>query len=160
MRAFRLHQGKPGNGIIGDHNTSSLWFGETDETDREGLSCCASYEDLLTYFTGNQGEHSLCRATTLNNTYLIEIEGELSEDTPYEECDGEILLHPTAIISVEPASLNFLEDLCEEAASQWGCDAVRLAEDGEWESSDRCEECGELWCDDGTFCGPDEDEDE
>jgi len=105
--------------------TSSLWYNSNKEDDRRGISCCNTLEQLMKYFLGDVGT-SFCRGAQIGGSYLVELEGEESEDEPWEG-DIEFLIHPTKIISCNPVEqtewfqelLNRAQDMANDKWSSW-----------------------------------------
>lgn len=101
-----------------DH-VSRLWVCSGDANDeRRGLSCCPSYADLVHYFCGNKGENSVGRGASLEGAYLVELEGDLSDDAPWER-NHEALIHPTRIVAQEPVTERFVQDVVAAMRSAW-----------------------------------------
>lgn len=88
-----------------DH-VSALWVGEDDER-RRGMSACESYEDLVGYFAADGG-----RGARYDGAMLVELEGVLSDDDPWEP-EGEVLIHPTRIVSQVPVADGFVGDVVD-----------------------------------------------
>jgi hypothetical protein len=76
-----------------------------DDLDREGVSVCESRQELAAYLATvgsgipyGQGEW-----------VVVELTGTLSDATPLDAEAGELLVHPTQIISVTPMDDEFFE---------------------------------------------------
>lgn len=76
------------------YQVSEAWNGNETLT-RRGVSVCDSLEALAQYLV-TDGEGI---PYGVGEWVVVELEGTLSEDTPVD--DGEILIHPTRIVSVE-----------------------------------------------------------
>lgn len=96
---------------LGQDFKSRLWIGDSEETTRNGLSTTLGMEDLVSYFAN--------RHANFKGSYLVILEGEVSEDTPYEDHAGEVLIHPSRVVSCQPVEkTSFLNDLVEYEAEQ------------------------------------------
>lgn len=73
----------------------SFPMGEDDEMVRHGVSGCLTLSDLAAYIA----THAIISGA--GGPVLARIEGPLSEDTPCDEEDGEVLLLPTCAEIVE-----------------------------------------------------------
>lgn len=99
----------------------SFPMGGDDEMVRHGVSGCLTLTDLAAYVA--------CYAIQAPNPVLVRIEGPLSEDTPCDEEDGEVLLLPTGAEAVEDDSAFFdlVSDLVDMRWEQ-GLDCTTLRE--------------------------------
>lgn len=79
--------------LLDPANQTSLSY--TTDTERAGVSVCDSIEALATY---------LAQAGVPFTTQhvVVTLTGTPSTDTPEDEHLGELLVHPTAILTVEP----------------------------------------------------------
>ncbi|TDC63866.1 hypothetical protein E1258_09470 [Micromonospora sp. KC207] len=102
---FRVQDGifDPALLLDADCQTSRAWG--RDDLDRVGVSVCASREELATYLAtlGSGIPYGS------GGWVLIELTGDLSDDTPLDADHGEILIHPTQIISVNPIDDDFFD---------------------------------------------------
>lgn len=95
---FRLHRGPITPDQLHDNHQSRLWVDDGNEAStRKGLSTTASIDDLLDYFTGQQG-NSLGRGAFFQDAHIVELKGKPSDDEAYEGHVGETLIHPTEIV--------------------------------------------------------------
>ena len=87
----------------------SLSYSGRDEDVRQGISVCASLEDLAAYIaqTGIEIDAS--------NSVVVVVEGPESEDLPCDAHLGELLIHPTRVVSVTPADDTDIWDLVDAA---------------------------------------------
>lgn len=86
-----------------EHQTSNAWH--RDDLERAGVSVCDSRESLATYLAG-VGSGIPYGST---GWVLVELAGDVSDDTPLDAEYGEYLVHPTEIISVAPIDDEFFE---------------------------------------------------
>ncbi|MET0426699.1 MAG: hypothetical protein ABW046_22725 [Actinoplanes sp.] len=87
--------------IMDGAQTSRAWHRAEDEpqpTDRAGVSACRSLEDLAEYLA-TRGEGI---PYGLPGWCLVALHGEVSDDQPLDFEQGEVLVHPTRIVSCEP----------------------------------------------------------
>ncbi len=154
MRYYRIHANRPNDSeFLQMEHKSVLWTGHDDDATRSGLSCCASYEDLVNYFYG--------RGANVDGAYLIIMEGEENDETPYEEEYGERLITPTTIVSCTPIEdTEFIADVCDWSGKtdswryQEGLDRIEYLGKGNWrhyefEEDDEDDEDGGEWIDRG-----------
>jgi len=136
-----------------DEHISELWVGEDDET-RAGMSCCKTYDDLINYFVGIPGQTSAGRGARMEGCYITVLEGTLSDDEGYDSHDGEVLVHPTRIVSNCPVQDEFMDDLAEGIKARWGSDMARYDAKQGWRALDYCPHCGGTGVDeeDGEEC--------
>ena len=96
-------------------------------------------EDLVSYFAGKVGD-SLCRGFNPANAYLVIIEGELSNDTPYEKDEGECLCFPREIVFCKGLQeTSFVKDLEAYLCSEG--ERLRYMGSCDWVIEERCEDC-------------------
>lgn len=89
--------------LIGTHHTSHSWYGP-ESYDREGVSVCASREALAYYLA-----HSAL-PIGIGEWVIVELEGDrVAGVTPMDAEVGEILVHPTEIVSVTPLDDEFYQ---------------------------------------------------
>ena len=83
--------------VLGTDNISGHWNG-SDNADyhRRGVSVCASREDLAAYLAQSGIPYGV------GEWVIVSLDGDLSDDTPYDAEYGELLIHPTEIVSVSP----------------------------------------------------------
>lgn len=70
---------------------------------RRGVSVCETREDLASYLAGSGipiGD---------GDWVVVGVDGDESDDTPYDAEYGEVLIHPTEIVSVEPLDDDWYE---------------------------------------------------
>jgi hypothetical protein len=86
-----------------EYQTSSAWH--RDDRDRQGVSVCESRETLATYLA------TVGSGIPYGSTgwVLVELAGTPSSATPLDAEAGELLVHPTAIISAAPIDDEFFE---------------------------------------------------
>lgn len=85
-----------------EYQVSSHW-NNIESYDRVGVSVCESLEDLAYYLAQSGIPYG-------NGQWVIvELDGYLSDDDPYDAEDGEILIHPTVIVSVEDMDDEFFD---------------------------------------------------
>lgn len=112
VTAYRISPRPLTEADLHDGHVSRVWDSTgIEDGDRAGLSACDSYGGLIGYFAGGIGL-SLGRGAALEGAYLVVLEGELSNDEPFDG-DDEILVHPTRIVSQEPVTERFIADLCD-----------------------------------------------
>lgn len=76
---------------------------DNEQYTRRGVSVCESREDLAAYLAG-------CGIPYGDGDWVIvELDGEISDDTPYDAEFGEVLIHPTEIVSVGPLDDEFFD---------------------------------------------------
>lgn len=152
MTGWRINQGPMTDADCHRNHRSTLWSGgcDGDDAERSGVSCCRTLGDLVAYFASGDPGCRTGRNARFGGAYLVQIEGKPSDDEPWDE--GELLLHPTAVLSCEPvAATSFLADLAERLNAACGRDE-RVVYD-----SDRGEMAAEDWCDACDGAGRDED---
>lgn len=93
---------------------------QDDEMVRHGVSGCLTLADLAAYIA--------CHAIEAPGPVLVRIVGPMSEDTPCDEEDGEVLLLPTSAEVVEDDADFF--DLVGELVDMYyeqglGCEVLR-----------------------------------
>lgn len=71
---------------------------EDCRTDRIGISVCASRDELARYLATYGGGIPY----GLPGWVLVELRGEISDDQPLDAEGGELLIHPTEIVSAVP----------------------------------------------------------
>ncbi|MGL5910299.1 MAG: hypothetical protein ACRCZP_09880, partial [Phycicoccus sp.] len=69
---------------------------DSEEYTRSGVSTCETREDLAAYLADSGIPYGA------GEWVIVELAGDVSDDTPYDAQFGEILIHPTEIISVAP----------------------------------------------------------
>jgi hypothetical protein len=80
-----------------------------DDLDQDGVSVCESPEALAHYLaTAGRGI-----PFGAGSWVVVELTGEITFGTALDADDGEILIHPTSIVSVQP--LDVLDDLIAAA---------------------------------------------
>lgn len=91
--------------LLAPENQVSYHWNEIDspEYTRQGVSVCATLEDLARYLAGSGIPYGA------GEWVIVELAGEVSDDTPYDAEYGEILIHPTEIVSVRPMDDEFFE---------------------------------------------------
>lgn len=102
-----------------DHE-SRLWVdgSDSDTAVRSGVSGARSIDDLVGYFASGD---SLGRYAFFGDQYLIEYEGDESDDTPFEEQYGESLVHPKKIVQQRLVTkTDFLRKLVEAERERRG----------------------------------------
>jgi hypothetical protein len=94
----------PADLLIAENQVSYHW-NEIDSTEytRRGVSVCATLEDLARYLAGSGIPYGA------GEWVIVELAGPISDDTPYDAEYGEILIHPTEIVSVRPMDDEFFE---------------------------------------------------
>jgi hypothetical protein len=103
---FRVQPGD--RDILDGPQTSRAWHRDETEaqpTDRAGVSACNSLAELAGYLA-TRGDGIPYGGP---GWVLVEFAGELSDDQPLDFEDGEVLVHPTAIVSVESIPDAFFE---------------------------------------------------
>ena len=85
----------------------SFPMSQHEDAVRHGVSGCLTLPDLAAYIA--------CHAIEAPDPVLVRIEGPLSEDTPCDEEDGEVLLLPSsaAVIEDDPEFLDLVSDLVD-----------------------------------------------
>jgi hypothetical protein len=96
---FRVQPGdRPATDLLAAGQQSRAWGREhmvDDTTTREGVSVCASREELARYLaTYGQGI-----PFGLPGWVLVELRGDESDDQPLDAEGGELLIHPTEIVA-------------------------------------------------------------
>lgn len=86
-----------------EHQISRAWHRE--DLDRTGVSVCASLEELAAYLAGPGSGIPY----GLPDWVLIELRGDISDDQPLDAEHGELLIHPTEIVSVQPIPDSFFD---------------------------------------------------
>lgn len=77
-------------------------YGETIvDNARHGVSVCADEDDLIEYLAQVGPD--------MENTVLVELTGEYSDDDAHDAHLGEELIFPTEIVSVTPVTEEFIE---------------------------------------------------
>lgn len=69
---------------------------DSAEYTRTGVSVCASREDLAAYLAHSGIPYGA------GEWVIVELNGNTSDDTPYDAASGELLIHPSKIVSVSP----------------------------------------------------------
>lgn len=84
--------------LLAPENQVSYNWNEIDspEYTRRGVSVCATLGDLARYLAGSGIPYGV------GSWVIVELAGEISDDTPCDGESGEILIHPTEIVSVRP----------------------------------------------------------
>jgi hypothetical protein len=101
---YRISSSAPTSEWCHRGHVSALWSGGDDDLDsRAGVSACESLEDLAEYFGTTTDSGSVARAADLDDCVIVAFRGDLSDDTPWETT-GEVLIHPTEIVSVSPVA--------------------------------------------------------
>lgn len=81
--------------LIAENQVSYHWNNiDSEEYTRVGVSVCESREALAAYLAKSGipfGD---------GDWVIVEVAGDLSDDEPYDAADGELLVHPTEIVSV------------------------------------------------------------
>ncbi len=89
---------QPGDRDIMDGpQVSRAWHRDETEaqpTDRAGVSACQSLDELAGYLATRGAGIPY----GLPGWVLVAFVGELSEDQPLDFCDGEVLVHPEAVV--------------------------------------------------------------
>lgn len=101
---FRVQPGD--RDILDGPQTSRAWHRDETEaqaTDRAGVSVCGSLNELATYLATTGA--GIPYGTP--GWVLVELRGEISDDQPLD--DGELLVHPTGIVSSKPIPDEFFE---------------------------------------------------
>ena len=89
--------------LIGTDNISFSWYGP-QSYDREGVSVCAS-RDALAYYLANSA-----LPIGIGEWVIVELEGDRIWDAdPMDAELGELLVHPTAVVSVTPMDDEFFD---------------------------------------------------
>lgn len=81
------------NALFAPEQQYSLPMNQDDEMIRHGVSGCATLSDLAAYIASH--------AIEAPDPILVRITGPLSEDTPCDEDDGEVLILPTSAELIE-----------------------------------------------------------
>ena len=95
------------NDLLDPEQQYSFPMDEDDEMVRRGVSGCATLADLAAYIA--------CYAIEAPAPVLVRITGPVSEDTPCDEEDGEVLLLPTSaeIVEDDAAFFDLVSDLVD-----------------------------------------------
>lgn len=117
---FRVQSGERDASYLlnADEQTSSAWHHhhlDNPATTRHGVSVCASREELAQYLA-TYGEGIPFGS---KGWVLVELTGDISDDQPLDAEGGELLVHPTEIVSVALIDDEFFEmigDAYDEAA--------------------------------------------
>lgn len=109
------------NDLLDPEQQLSFPMDEDDEQVRRGVSGCQTLADLAAYIA--------CYAIQAPCPVLVRITGPLSDDTPCDEADGEVLLLPTTaeIISDDAKFFDLVSDLTDMHWEQ-GLDCSDLRE--------------------------------
>lgn len=76
---------------------------DSEEYTRNGVSVCDSRETLAAYLAKSGIPYGD------GDWVIVELDGYYSDDEPYDAADGELLIHPTRIVSVNPMDDDFFE---------------------------------------------------
>jgi len=99
--------------LVAENQVSYHWNNiDSAEYTRVGVSVCESREDLAAYLAHSGIPYGD------GDWVIVELAGEISDDTPYDAEYGEALIHPTEIVSVTPMDDEFfaLIDAAYDAA--------------------------------------------
>lgn len=89
--------------LLDNANWTSYNYGTSgDEDARYGVSTCGSLEELAGYLAQSGVEFT-------TDSVIVELEGDLADDDDHDADKGAILIWPTAIVSVTPASDEFFD---------------------------------------------------
>ncbi len=143
--AYRINSREMTTGDCHANHVSSLWVDGSDSDDaiRRGVSCCATLTELVDYFADGCPGNRTGRDADFGDAYLVELEGDESDDEAWDE--GELLLHPTRIISCEPMGQTGFLIALESELNRACKDDERVTYDAEYgimRTQDRCEACG------------------
>lgn len=87
-----------------EHQISYHWNSiDSEEYTRVGVSVCETLEDLAAYLAGSGIPYGD------GEWVIIELTGYLSDDDAYDAAYGELLIHPTEIVSVRPMDDGFFD---------------------------------------------------
>jgi hypothetical protein len=144
MTGWRINNGPMDADDCHRDHVSTLWVDgyDSDDAERAGVSCCQTLDDLVSYFADGDPGCRTGRNANFSGAYLVEIAGDKSDDESWD--DGEMLLHPTAILSCVPVeATSFLADLAVRmnAACAAGRRVVYDAERGEMVTESMCSLC-------------------
>lgn len=120
--AYRIQSaGRSIEDLLDPEQQYSFPMDEDDEMVRRGVSGCLTLADLAAYITTH--------AIEAPAPVLVRITGPLSDDTPCDEEDGEVLLLPTAaeIVEDDSAFFDLVSDLFDLHLEQ-GLDCAALRE--------------------------------
>lgn len=111
MIAYRIQDRKRGVEYLLDPETQYSWPSDEDESKvRHGVSGCETVEELAAYWTTHAVEAAV--------PVLVRVEGPQSEDTPFDEEFGEVLVLPETAEVIEDtpvwALISYLVDLVDE----------------------------------------------
>ena len=138
---WRINDGPMTDADCHRRHISQLWVdgSDSDTALRTGVSCCQTFDDLVAYFAAGG---RLGRNGRFAGSCLIHMEGTASDEAAWDA--GELLLHPTRIISCVPVSeSDFLVELAAEL-NRACVDGERVTYDedyGEMRLEYRCEYC-------------------
>lgn len=76
------------------------------ENIRAGVSACQSIDDLYNYIR--------ISGAYVDNTVIVELDATSSDDQPEDAEIGEVLVHPTAILSVTPVTEDIIATIYQE----------------------------------------------
>ncbi|MFI2667565.1 hypothetical protein [Micromonospora carbonacea] len=85
-----------------EHQTSGNWH-DIESLARIGVSVCDSRESLAAYLAQSGIPYGS------GEWVIVELRGDLSDDDPCDAEYGELLIHPTEIVSVSPMGDEFLD---------------------------------------------------
>ena len=108
------------NDLLDPEQQFSFPMDGDDALVRHGVSGCLTLADLAAYVA--------CYAVLTASPVLVRIEGPLSDDVPYDEEDGEVLLLPTSadVVEDDDAFFDLVSDLVDMRWEQdLDCTALR-----------------------------------
>lgn len=108
ITAYRIQSAtRPIASLLDPEQQYSFPMDQDDEMVRHGVSGCLTPADLAAYIA--------CYAIEAPAPVLVRITGPLSEDTPCDEEDGEVLLLPTGaeIVEDDEAFFDLVSDLVD-----------------------------------------------
>lgn len=82
---------------------TSEHYNNQERDERVGVSVCESRQALAEYLAGSGIPFGA------GEWVIVELAGPISDDTPYDGEYGELLIHPTEIVSVAPMDDDFFE---------------------------------------------------
>lgn len=92
----------PADLLVVENQTSFGWYAP-ESYDRTGVSVCDSREALAAYLAESGIPYGS------GEWVVVELIGDLSTDTPCDAEFGELLVHPTEIVSVAPMDDEFFD---------------------------------------------------
>lgn len=119
--AYRIQSaGRDVSDLLDPEQQYSFPMDEDDEMVRHGVSGCLTLADLAAYIA--------CHAIEAPAPVLVRITGPMSEDTPCDEEDGEVLVLPTSaeIVEDDAAFFDLVGELVDVHYGQGlDCEALR-----------------------------------